>query len=165
MTGCSPSSNVLLAAVLSGLLVATASCGDFQDPASGAAGQSGLSEAELMDQSADGREGKPAGQQDGQTSPSSALSALALAAAASPGETRSVTLSWDPSENVTGYKVYLILVSTTAEQIIDVGMATELTLPLKIGETYGFTVTAYNASMESHALPYVLFHVFANVIG
>ena len=165
MTGCSPSSNVLLAAVLSGLLVVTASCGDLQDPASGAAGQSGLSEAELIDHSADGSETNPTGQQDRQTSPSNTLSALALAAAASPGETRSVRLAWDPSESVTGYKVYLILVSTSAEQIIDVGMATELTLPLKIGETYAFTVTAYNASMESHARPYVLFHVFANVIG
>ena len=78
-----------------------------------------------------------------------------------------MTLGWDPSssEGVLGYKVYLVAVSTAVEHIIDVGPTTTVALPLKIGETYGFTVTAYNASMESQALPYMIFQVFQNVIG
>jgi hypothetical protein len=74
---------------------------------------------------------------------------------------KSVTLGWDPSvsQDVVGYKVYVVEVSTSAQQIIDVGSKTELMLPLKIGQSYGFTVTAYNSSFESQALPYLLFQV------
>ena len=160
MIGRSLSANVLLAAVLSGLLISTVSCGDFQDSASGAPNQSGLSEAELVDQ-AGGPEATPADHQDGHHSLDPTLAALMLAATESPRESRSVTLGWDPSasEGVLGYKVHLIAVSTEIEQIIDVGAATSLAVPLKIGESYGFTVTAYNSSMESQALPYMLFQV------
>jgi hypothetical protein len=153
---------MIWAAILPALLVVTASCGDLQDPASGASSQSGLSEAELIEQSAGGSEASRTDQQEGHTSSSATLSALALAAAAPPGESRSVTLGWDPSasEGVLGYKVHLVAVSTAVEHIIDVGPATSLAVPLKIGESYGFTVTAYNSSMESQALPYMLFQVF-----
>jgi hypothetical protein len=152
---------MIWAAILSALLVVTASCGELQDPASGAASQSGLSEPELIEQSVGGSEANRTDQQDGHSSLDPTLAALILAAGASPGETRSVTLGWDPSasEGVLGYKVHLIAVSTEIEQIIDVGPATSLAVPLKIGESYGFTVTAYNSSMESQALPYMLFRV------
>jgi hypothetical protein len=162
LSTCKGETVMIWAAVLSALLLVTASCGDLQDPASGAPSESGLSEAKLIEQSAGGSEASRTDQQDGHTSSSATLSALALAAAASPGESRSVTLGWDPSdsEGVLGYKVHLIAVSTAVEHIIDVGPATSLAVPLKIGESYGFTVTAYNSSMESQALPYMLFQVF-----
>jgi hypothetical protein len=127
-----------------------------------------LSEAELINPSAEGVQEKSAEQkQNAQSPPGIDVAAFALLASQSPGETRSVTLGWDPSssEGVLGYKVHLVAVSTAIEQIIDVGPATEVALPLTIGETYGFTVTAYNASMESQALPYMIFHVFPHVIG
>lgn len=162
MIGSWPFPNFLTAAVFFGLSVVTASCGDLQDPASATTAQSGLSEAELTNPSASGSETNPAEQQDGHLSRDAALAALVLTAGASPGETRLMTLGWDPSasEGVLGYKVHLIAVSTAVEQVIDVGPATALAVPLKIGESYGFTVTAYNASMESQALPYMMFQVF-----
>ena len=168
MIGCSPFANFLTAAVLLGLSVVTASCGDLQDPASGASGQSALPETELIKPSAEGAQENPAEpKQNEQATPITDLAGFALLAAQSPGETRPVTLGWDPSssEGVLGYKVYLVAVSTAVEHIIDVGPATTVALPLKIGETYGFTVTAYNASMESQSLPYMIFQVFQNVIG
>ncbi|HKY71871.1 MAG TPA: fibronectin type III domain-containing protein [Nitrospira sp.] len=75
---------------------------------------------------------------------------------------KSVTLGWDPSasQNVLGYRVYLVTASSPVPQMIDVGSKTEMVVPLKIGESYGFTVTAYNAFFESEALPYFLFQVF-----
>ena len=71
-------------------------------------------------------------------------------------------MGWDPSlsQDVLGYKVYFVEVSTSVQQIIDVGSKTEFALPLRIGERYGFTVTAYNSSFESQALPYLLFQVW-----
>jgi hypothetical protein len=168
MIGCSPFSNFLTAAVFFGLSVVTASCGDLQDPASGLSDQSSVSEIEFTNPSAEEAQGNPAEQkQNAQSTPVTDLAGFALLATQSPEETRPVTLGWDPSssEGVLGYKVYLVAVSTAVEHIIDVGPATTVALPLKIGETYGFTVTAYNASMESQALPYMIFQVFQNVIG
>jgi len=130
----------VIAAVVFGLLaLVTASCGNLQDPANGTATQSGVPGAEVINASEDG----------------------SLEAIVPPGEMRTVTLAWDPSisEGVLGYKVHLIVVSTAIEQIIDLGPATALAVPLKVGESYGVTVTAYNTSFESQALPYMLFHV------
>jgi hypothetical protein len=137
--------DVILVLILFGILVATTSCGDFQDPASsGSPVQSGGADLANL----------------------AAASLLNTFENAPSGATRPVTLSWDPSSgDVLGYKVYLVSISTSAEQIVDVGLATELTVPLEIDQTYGFTVTAYNASIESQALPYFLFHVFQDVIG
>jgi hypothetical protein len=163
LSTCKGETVLIWAAILSALLVVTASCGDLQDPASEAPSQSGLSEAELINPSAEGAQGNtPEQKQNGQSTPGTDWAAFALLAAQSPGETRPVTLGWDPSssEGVLGYKVHLIAVSTAVEHIIDVGPATSLAVPLKIGESYGFTVTAYNSSMESQALPYMLFQVF-----
>jgi hypothetical protein len=139
MIGRSPYLKGILSAFLFGILWVTASCGDPQDPASGPPVQSGLQGAELTN-----------------------TETVGLAGTATSAPTRPVTLSWDPSssQDVRGYKVYLIAVSTAVEQIIDVGLATELAVPLKIGESYGFTVTAYNASLESQSVPYLLFQVF-----
>jgi hypothetical protein len=152
----------VIAAVLLGLLVITASCGDLQDPAN----QSAVTTAELIDAS-EGASQNPADQRPNGHTAGIDRSALARFAAESQGETRPVTLGWDPSssEGVLGYKVHLIAVSTGVEHIFDVGPAIEVSLPLVIHQTYGFTVTAYNASMESQALPYMLFHVFPDAIG
>jgi hypothetical protein len=153
----------VIAAALLGLLVITAACGDLQDPADHPA----VTTAELIDAS-EGASENPADQKPNRhTATGIDRSALARLAAESQGETRPVTLGWDPSssEGVLGYKVHLITVATGVEHIFDVGPAIEVSLPLAIHETYGFTVTAYNASMESQALPYMLFHVFPDAIG
>jgi hypothetical protein len=158
---CSSFLRFLLVPLFFTLLLFTVSCGDFQDPASGSLVQSGSSGTELINPSTSESGENPAGHDDGRAPRSTDVSALGLFAAGSPGETRSVTLGWDPSssEGVLGYKVYLIAVSTAVEQIIDVGQATSVAVPLKLGESYGFTVTAYNSSWESQSLPYLLFHV------
>jgi hypothetical protein len=153
----------VIAAVLLGLLVITASCGDLQDPVN----QPAVTTAELIDAPEGASENSTDQKPNGRTAPGIDRSALARFAAESQGETRPVTLGWDPSssEGVLGYKVHLIAVSTGVEHTFDVGPAIEVSLPLVIHETYGFTVTAYNASMESQALPYMLFHVFPDAIG
>jgi hypothetical protein len=77
-------------------------------------------------------------------------------------ESNPLRWGWDPSvsQDVLGYKVYLADVSSSAQEIIDVGPKTELAISLRMGGSYGFTVTAYNSSFESQALPYLLFQVF-----
>ena len=78
-----------------------------------------------------------------------------------PTITKSVTFAWEPStsEGVLGYKVYLFEESTAKRRIIDVGFKTELAIALHVGEAYGFTVTAYNASGESPWPPFVYFSI------
>jgi hypothetical protein len=77
-------------------------------------------------------------------------------------ELKFVTLSWDPSDSadLVGHRVSLIAASTGTQQIIDVGEKTELTIPLTVGETYAFTVTAYNNAIESQPAPYILFQLY-----
>jgi hypothetical protein len=77
-------------------------------------------------------------------------------------ELKFVTLSWDPpdSADLVGHRVSLIAASTGTQQIIDVGEKTELTIPLTVGETYAFTVTAYNNAIESQPAPYILFQLY-----
>jgi hypothetical protein len=59
-----------------------------------------------------------------------------------------------------GHRVSLIAASTGTQQIIDVGEKTELTIPLTVGETYAFTVTAYDNAIESQPAPYILFQLY-----
>jgi hypothetical protein len=77
-------------------------------------------------------------------------------------ELRSVTLNWDPSpsHDALGYKVYLIAISTSAQQAFDTGPATELQVTLPPGESYYFTVTGYNAAGEGPPAPYFRFDLF-----
>ena len=72
---------------------------------------------------------------------------------------RSITLSWEASDSkdVLGYRVYLVTQSTAAQQVVNAGLTTELSLSLRVGETYAFTVTAYNASGESPPPSFVYF--------
>lgn len=165
-----PSSTVPLTGLLLTLLMVTTSCGDLQDPASDAVtpvthlvGQP----ARPPDSSSGAHEPGPSAIDS--TSSLGTQGTGQLSSEQTQGQSsqtteegmKSVTLGWDPSasQDVLGYRVHLVTVSSAVQQIIDVGSKTELALPLKIGESYGFTVTAYNASCESEALPYLLFQV------
>ena len=75
------------------------------------------------------------------------LSILLLAAIPALSGTHSVTLAWDRSSgtNVIGYKVYWGRQSATYTNFVDVGNATNSTIPnLELG-TYFFAATAYNS--------------------
>lgn len=160
----------MIAAVLLALLaLLTASCGDLQDPATGTTIPVTYLDgppAHHPSPSLSVQAPEPASTD---SMPSSGAQGTGQAATGqSQGQqttqegTKSVTLGWDPSlsQDVLGYKVYFVEVSTSVQQIIDVGSKTEFALPLRIGERYGFTVTAYNSSFESQALPYLLFQVW-----
>src|SRR5688572_23154476 len=63
------------------------------------------------------------------------------------------TLVWDPNAetDLAGYKVYSGTASRQYSSVVDVGKATQYTLPnLAQGTTYFFALTAYNtAGLES----------------
>jgi len=62
---------------------------------------------------------------------------------------QSVTLAWDPSlsTNVVGYKIYYGVASHTYTNVVDVGSATNVTIPgLVKGTTYYFAATAYDST-------------------
>lgn len=175
-----PFASAVLGASLIGMSLLTVSCGDFQDPASGSsAGTTQISTqgTEFTNPSSTHASQQiPAGQ-DGQTaerplpvggnSGDSPISPTTPSSSGTPGapssETvpalRSITFAWDPSQGALGYKVYLIATSTLGQRIIDTGPATQLAVPLQVGESYAFTVTAYNASGESPQPPFVYFNV------
>ena len=151
--------NVTLSTFLLGLSVVTVSCGDFQDPApASSAGVTPISEAEFRNLA------QPSStEQNGQTVPSTTPTSSAASGSLPPADTsrvvRTVTLSWDSSQDALGYKVHLIVASTSIQHIIDVGQGTVVYVPLEIGESYAFTVTAYNASGESPLPPFVYFNL------
>ena len=67
---------------------------------------------------------------------------------------QSVTLAWNPSPaaNATGYNIYYGVASGTYTSMINVGTATNATIPgLVAGVTYYFAATTYNASGEQGA--------------
>ena len=175
----------ILMAVLSGLSFITASCGDFQDPASG---QSNRTMANSGPQGADstspsspqapmpganggenqmaalppthaGDVGQSIAPTETTSSPADALGSLLAPSGNSP-MTKSVTLGWDPSQSALGYKVYLIATSSSAQQIFDTGPLTQLEVTLPLGESYYFTVAGYNAAGEGPPAPYLRFDLF-----
>jgi hypothetical protein len=75
------------------------------------------------------------------------ISALSLSQAA-----ESVTLQWNPtsSSNIAGYRLYYGTRSGVYSQHLDVGNETTTSVSnLSVGQTYFFSVTAYNATAES----------------
>jgi len=160
-------SDLILSAFLLGLSIVTVSCGDFQDPApASSTGVTVISRSRESAFTSMSQEPQSSGTvQNGQLVPNQALSSGTSGTVPSPdtsSNVRPVTFSWDPSisQDVLGYKIYLVARSAATQQRIDVGPATNVTVPLKVDETYEFTVTAYNASFESDAVQYVVFHVF-----
>jgi hypothetical protein len=117
------------------VLLVTASCGDFQDSASGSQG------TDL-------------------THPSTSLAYQQqideLGTLENRPRAKSVTFLWEPSPsgNATGYKVYITAVDDSTEplygeHVYDVSSETQLVAILLTGKKYKFTVTAYNAWGES----------------
>jgi fibronectin type 3 domain-containing protein len=82
---------------------------------------------------------------------------LAAATLASPSfAAQSVTLNWDSSSSadVTGYKIYYRDASINYTNVLLVNAATSATVSGLIeGETYFFTVTAYNATLDLESDP------------
>jgi hypothetical protein len=161
---CWPYSNLILSAIFFGISVVTTSCGDFQDPAHGPSGGVTLISNPTEAGFPSGQQAsQPNGsEQNGQTVPNTAPSSGTSGTVLSPNTSpmlRPVTFSWDPSQDAIGYKVYLIAASTSVQEIIDTGRATELYVGLRVGESYAFTVTAYNASGESRPPPFMYFYV------
>jgi len=161
---------VIAAVLLALLALLTASCGDLQDPATATTPVTYLDAppAHHPSPSLSAQAPEPASTD---SMPSSGAQGAGQVATGQTQENnsqttsegmKSITLGWDPSvsQDVLGYKVYLVDVSNSAQEIIDVGSKTELAIPLRMGGSYGFTVTAYNSSFESQALPYLLFQVF-----
>ena len=80
--------------------------------------------------------------------PQQVLATLAITAPAS----TKATLSWDPNagSDLTGYKVYVGTASSVYGTPVDVGLVTTFeVINLSKGQTYFFTVTAYNSAGES----------------
>lgn|SRR5262249_4333705 len=157
-------SDLILSAFLLGLSIVTVSCGDFQDPAPGSsAGVTRISEAEFTNRTGIADSQPNPSEQHGQTVPNTTVSNLGKSLIVPPASTspemRTVTFSWDPSQDAHGYKVYLITASTLGQDIIDTGQTTVLKVSLRVGEWYGFTVSAYNTSGESPRASFVYFVV------
>src|SRR5262245_47416654 len=113
--------NVTLSTLLLVVPVVTVSCGDFQDPAPASSpGVTRISEAEFRNLA------QPSStEQNGQTVPSTQPTSMGASGTVPPADPppqkRTVTLSWDPSQDALGYKVHLIAASTSMHHIIDMG--------------------------------------------
>ena len=155
MRGHSPYVHVFRSILLLGISLTISSCGDFQEPASGSpVTVTHISEAEFSNRT--GSLVDPNAQSSSNTTAASPDQSKEAPAGTS-SQMRSVAFSWDPSEEAHGYKVHLITASTSVIDIIDAGQATTVYLALRSGESYGFTVTAYDDAGESSAPPFVFF--------
>jgi Fibronectin type III domain len=72
---------------------------------------------------------------------------VAACAAVNAAASSSVTLAWDPTPGVAGYRLYLGLASRTYSTMLDVGGSTTVTVAnLVPGTTYYFAVTDYDTN-------------------
>lgn len=71
-----------------------------------------------------------------------------------------VTLKWDASSNIIGYRMYIGTRSQNYQQVTDVGLLTiSMVSNLASNRTYYFAVTAYNAAGESCPSNEVSIHI------
>lgn len=165
--------------VLTGLLLVTASCGDFQDPASGVQGsqlthpaltqvtspQTGGDESYIApppaeypgDQASRPLPGDPVPSSTGTPSgpPPQAL-------AWEKPETQPITFEWNPSPSgdAAGYKILVSTVSAKTQYAFETGPETRLTVNLPKGESYYATVLAFNSAGQSPRTDYIRFDLF-----
>lgn len=167
-----------------------ASCGDFQDPATGSQGTI------LSHPSVSQTPQQPIGENDSPLTPSTSGDTVDPVNVPVPADkapasnetigggsqrdtpvngpaaqpfglgnrspTRTVTFMWSPSSsgNAAGYRAYITALSTSVRQTIDAGSEPRLTIDLPIGERYDLTVTAYNAAGESPPASPIQFDLF-----
>jgi len=169
---------VILWPVLTGLLLITASCGDLQDPASGAQGaystqpsvttvseqQTGGTAAPVTDATTFPAEPAPA-------LPSPEPTQLPREIPSGPPsqaltwekpETKPVTFEWNPSPSgdAAGYKILISTVSAKNQYAFETGPETRLTVDLPKGESYYATVIAFNSAGQSPRTAYIQFDLF-----
>jgi len=158
---------VILSAFLFAISVGAISCGDVQDPAPGSSGgvtvisnptEAGFTNLAEITEAQSNAMTEPNISTVPSMEPSSAGTSGRVPSPDTP-RMRTVTLSWDPSQDALGYKVHLIGISVSLQHIIDTGRGTTLCVPLRVGENYAFTVIAYNASGESPPANFVYFYV------
>jgi Fibronectin type III domain len=151
----------------------TTSCGDFQDPASGAGNQATTSNdptpppalpemtPSYNPAQPTNTNGFPVGPVD-QSSPGQSISHTPSDAPFVPPQTRSVTFAWNPSvtQDLDGYHVRITSLSTSWEYMFSAGRETMLTVNLPVGEIYAATVVAYNRAGESPPSTPVIFAPF-----
>ncbi len=168
----------LLCSSLIGLLLVTASCGDLQDPASGAQGGS-LLQQPVTPVSQQQTEEPTAPDTDTRTFPGEPAPSLPLPETAplptelpldlqaqdptrGALETKAITFEWNPSPsgNAAGYIVRVSAASALAHYTFKTGQETRLSVELPTGNSYIATVLAYNSAGESLPAEYIRFDLF-----
>lgn len=155
------------------VLLVMASCGDFQDPASGSqeASLSLPSVSQAPQQQIDGTDSQltpppPENTVDPARPPISTGTAptsppLQVEVWDKP-PTKSVTFEWNrsPSGNTDGYKMKITTLSPLTQYTFETGSETRLTVDLPMGRSYFATVFAYNDAGQSPAADYIRFDLF-----
>ncbi|NOS77019.1 MAG: fibronectin type III domain-containing protein [Nitrospira sp.] len=168
--------------LLTGLLLVTASCGDLQDPASGAKGASStqpsvtpVSGQQTGDTATPGDEASavPAEPAPSLPSPETTRLPMEVPLEMPPGpppqtlalekpETQPVTFEWNPSPSgdAVGYKILISTMSATTQYTFQTGPETRLTVDLPKGESYYATLFAFNSAGQSPRTDYIRFDLF-----
>ena len=164
--------------VLTGLLLVTASCGDLQDPASGAQGAypaqpsvTPVSEQQTGGTATPGADAStfPAEPAPSLPSPETTLFPTEMpsgppsqALTGEKSETQPVTFEWSPSPSgdAAGYKILVTTMSATTQYTFQTGPETRLTVDLPKGESYYATLFAFNSAGQSPRTDYLRFDLF-----
>lgn len=164
--------------VLTGLLLVTASCGDLQDPASGAQGASAtqpsvtqVSQQQTGETATPGAEASTFPAEPAHSLPSPETTQLPTEMPAGPPsqaltgekpETQPVTFEWNPSPSgdAAGYKILVSTMSAKTRYTFETGPETRLTVDLPKGESYYATVLAFNSAGHSPRADYIRFDLF-----
>jgi hypothetical protein len=155
------------------VLLVTASCGDFQDPAS-VSQEPSLSHPSISQapqQQIDGSDSQPTPPPLENTVDPARLPISTGTAPTSPppqvavGEkhqTKSVTFEWNPSlsGNADGYKIKITTLSPLTQYAFETDQETRLTVDLPMGKSYFATVFAYNDAGQSPPADYIRFDLF-----
>lgn len=164
--------------VLTGLLLVTASCGDLQDPASGAQGASPTqppvtpaSEQQTGETATPGADASPFPAEPAPSLPSPETALFPTEMPSGPPsqaltgekpETQPVTFEWNPSPSgdAIGYKILVTTMSATTQYTFQTGPETRLTVDLPKGESYYATLFAFNSAGQSPRTDYLRFDLF-----
>jgi len=164
--------------VLTGLLLVTASCGDLQNPTSGAKAASPtqppvtpVSQQQTGETAAPGADVSTYPAESAPSLPSPETTQLPTEIPAGPPaqaltgekpETQPVTFEWNPSPSgdAVGYKILVSTMSAKTQYTFETGPETRLTVTLPKGESYYATVLAFNSAGQSPRADYIRFDLF-----